>query len=155
MSTFLAGYSSYSSYPYASTYGSGYSSSSADAGILAAMAMFWSMYYIVVLAVAIISIISMWKIFVKAGEEGWKAIIPFYNMYTLCKISGTPTWVFILACIPCLWFFSLLLFNIFTAVKLTKSFGKDGGFAVGLILLSSIFYPILAFGKSEYVGPAE
>ncbi len=39
-------------------------------------------------AAMVLSIVGMWKIFTKAGEEGWKAIIPYYNLYILCKISG-------------------------------------------------------------------
>jgi len=37
---------------------------------------------------------------------------------------------------------------------LSKSFGKDVGFTIGLILLPVIFYPILAFGDAKYIGPA-
>jgi arginine exporter protein ArgO len=36
---------------------------------------------------------------------------------------------------------------------LSKSFGKDEGFTIGLIVLSFIFYPILAFGSAKYLGP--
>jgi uncharacterized protein DUF5684 len=43
---------------------------------------------------------------------------------------------------------------IIVAVDLAKSFGKGGGFAVGLILLPIIFFPILAFGSAAYTGPA-
>ena len=37
---------------------------------------------------------------------------------------------------------------------LSKSFGKDVGFTLGMIFLSFIFYPILGFGDAEYIGPA-
>ena len=46
-----------------------------------------------------------------------------------------------------------LIFAIFTMIKLAKVFGKKGGFACGLIFLSIVFLPILAFGKAEYTGP--
>jgi hypothetical protein len=36
---------------------------------------------------------------------------------------------------------------------LSKSFGKDEGFTVGLVLLGIIFYPILGFGSAKYQGP--
>jgi hypothetical protein len=39
-------------------------------------------------------------------------------------------------------------------VDLAKSFGKSGGYAVGLIFLSFIFIPMLGFGSAKYVGPA-
>lgn len=38
------------------------------------------------LVIAILVIVAMWKIFKKAGEPGWKAIIPIYNNYILFKI---------------------------------------------------------------------
>ena len=36
--------------------------------------------------------------------------------------------------------------------NLAKAFGKSGGFAVGLVFLSVIFYCILAFDQSQYMG---
>ena len=47
------------------------------------------------------------------------------------------------------------MFAIITMVKLAKAFGKSGGFAVGLIFLSIIFYCILAFGDAQYIGVPE
>ncbi len=44
----------------------------------------------------------------------------------------------------------VLLFTIITMLRLAKSFGKGGGFVVGLLFLNLIFLPILAFGSSEY-----
>ena len=36
---------------------------------------------------------------------------------------------------------------------ISKSFGKDEGFTVGLVLLGIIFWPILGFGDAKYQGP--
>lgn len=44
------------------------------------------------IAAAIIAIIAMWKIFSKAGEKGWKSLIPIYNAYILMKIIGMKAW---------------------------------------------------------------
>ena len=103
---------------------------------------------IVYLAVAVLGIVAMWKIFEKAGEPGWAAIIPFYNLYVLFKITWGNGWKFLFLLIP----IANIVFAIITMVKLAKAFGKSGGFAVGLIFLSIIFYCILAFDKSEYLG---
>jgi hypothetical protein len=46
-----------------------------------------------------------------------------------------------------------LIWAIWTVNMLSKSFGKDEGFTVGLCLLGFVFYPILGFGKAEYQGP--
>jgi len=100
------------------------------------------------LALGVLAIVALWKIFVKAGEPGWAAIIPFYNLYVLFKITWGNGWKFLFLLIP----IANIVFLIITMVKLAKAFGKSGGFAVGLIFLSVIFYCILAFDQSQYLG---
>lgn len=99
--------------------------------------------------IAIVAIIAQWRIFQKAGKPGWAAIVPIYNLYTLFKLVGKPGWWMLLLFVP--------FVNIYVAIKtvhlLSKSFGKDVGFTLGLLFLSPIFYPILAFGGAKYVGP--
>jgi hypothetical protein len=43
---------------------------------------------------------------------------------------------------------------IMTYHAISKAFGKNAGFTVGLVLLPFIFWPILAFGKATYTKPA-
>lgn len=105
-------------------------------------------YTIVVLALGILGLVCNWKIYAKAGQPGWGSLIPIYNVYLLFKITWGNGWYFLLTLIP----IANVVIAILTQVKLAKVFGKDGGFAVGLIFLSFIFLPILAFDKSEYVG---
>lgn len=101
------------------------------------------------LAISVLAIVAMWKIFTKAGESGWAAIIPFYNMYVLFKISWGNGWYFLLLLIP----LANIVILIITMVKLAKAFGKGGGFACGLIFLYIIFLCILAFNNDiEYAG---
>jgi hypothetical protein len=93
----------------------------------------------------------MWKIYTKAGQEGWAAIIPIYNVYILLKIVGKPAWWLLLYFVP----FVNIVIGIWVTNLLSKSFGKSEGFTVGLILLSIVFYPILAFDRTiTYKGPA-
>lgn len=40
--------------------------------------------------------------------------------------------------------------NIIVSIRIANAFGKGAGFAVGLIFLPFIFFPILAFGDAEY-----
>jgi hypothetical protein len=63
---------------------------------------------------------------------------------------GRPGWWLILYLIPIV----NIVVMIIVLVDLSKSFGKGGGFAVGLILLPIIFFPILAWGDARYQGPA-
>jgi hypothetical protein len=91
-----------------------------------------------------------WRIFEKAGKPGWAAIIPIYNTIILLEIVGKPLWWIILFLIPGV----NIIFGIWVTNLLSLSFGKDTGFTIGLLLLSPIFYPILAFSNAEYKGPA-
>jgi hypothetical protein len=101
------------------------------------------------IALVIFYLYVSWKIFEKAGRPGWEAIIPLYSAYILLKIVGKPGWWLLLYLIP----FVNIVFAIWTVNMLSKSFGKDEGFTIGLIVLSFIFYPILAFGSAKYLGP--
>ena len=100
--------------------------------------------------IIILMIISMWKIFTKAGKPGWACIIPIYNIIVLLQIIGKPWWWLLLFCIPIV----NIVFVIWMTNLLSKSFGKEVGFTLGLIFLSFIFYPILGLGDSKYNGPA-
>lgn len=101
------------------------------------------------LAVAIFLIAVQWKIFTKAGEAGWKAIVPFVNTWTFFKIAQGEGWKMFLTLIPVIGFVFPLIAN----VKLAHAFGKGTGFGIGLIILPYIFMPMLAFGNATYCGP--
>lgn len=101
------------------------------------------------LAFIVLMIASVWKVFTKAGQPGWAAIIPIYNVIVLLKIIGKPWWWILGFLIPIVNFIVMILM----AVGLAKVFGKGTGFAIGLILLGVIFYPILAFGDATYTAP--
>ncbi len=105
---------------------------------------------IIYFAVIVLLIASMWGIFAKAGKPGWASLIPIYNLIVLLEIVGKPWWWLLLMMIPLV---NIILF-VWTYNLLSKSFGKSEGFTVGLILLSIIFLPILAFGDATYQGPA-
>lgn len=122
--------------------------SAASKGMLAGMSI---SYYIAMLVICVLTIVATWKIFNKAGEYGWKSIIPVYNIIVLFKLVGMNPWMILLYLVPIANIVVMILFNI----KLAKAFGKGGGFAAGLIFLNTIFTLILGFGSAEYVGPQE
>ena len=94
-------------------------------------------------------VIPVWVIFTKAGEAGWQAIIPIWNTIIFLKISGKPIWWIILFFIPIV----NIVIWILVLHALSVSFGHGAGFTVGLFFLSVIFYYILAFDSSRYLGP--
>ena len=134
-----------------------------DAQVIGVLMAMFGIIMIFALAIAVLSIIGMWKMFKKAGEEGWKAIIPVYNLYTLTTIVGvSPWWILVVfatglisGVVPALSILGTavnLYFSVILCVSTAKSFGKDEAFAVGLFFLSPIFYLILGCGSAEYVG---
>jgi len=94
-------------------------------------------------------IASVWKVFVKAGQPGWAAIIPIYNTLIQLRIVARPWWWILLLLVPIVNIVILFMMSI----ELAKRFGKGTGFGVGLVFLSFIFYPILGFGSAQYLGP--
>jgi Family of unknown function (DUF5684) len=106
---------------------------------------------IIYLALIVFMIVTMWKIFTKAGKPGWACLIPFYNAFVMLEIAGKPGWWFILLFIPVVNF----VIGILAMVGLAQNFGKGGGYVVGMIFLPIIFYPMLAFGSATYQKQAE
>ena len=106
----------------------------------------WICYF----AVIILLIAAMWKVFSKAGQPGWAAIIPIYNIYVICKVAGRPGWWLLLMLIPFVNFIILIILSI----DIAKSFGKGAGFGLGMAFLGFIFWPILGFGSAQYRGGA-
>lgn len=104
---------------------------------------------VVYLGFIVLMVASLWKVFTKAGQPGWAAIVPIYNIVVMLKIVGKPLWWIIGFIIPIVNF----VVAIMVAVALAKSFGKGVGFAIGLILLGFVFFPILAFSDAKYTAP--
>lgn len=146
-------------------------------GLLAisSMLVLGGIYIIVAFGWWILQIIANWRIFTKAGEAGWKSIIPVYSDYISYKIAWQTSYfwlVFILgivaSCIQAyanpngdnvmlLMIVSLIkiiagIISIMYSVKLARAFGRGTGFALGLIFLQPIFMLILGLGGDHYYG---
>ena len=91
--------------------------------------------FIDIVIIALI-VVGLWKIFEKAGKPGWAAIIPIYNIIVLLEIIGKPLWWLILFIIPLV----NIVFAIWATNLLSKSFGKETGFTIGLIFLPFVSY---------------
>lgn len=118
------------------------------------------------LLLAVVILISMWKIFVKAGRPGWEGIIPIYNFYILItEILKKPMswfWIIVagivLSIIPFVNIIAslgLLAFSFIINIELAKAFGKNTIFGVLMTFFSVILYPVLAFGSAEYIPPTD
>lgn len=125
----------------AHTFAQSDSSGLAGAGIL----------IVVYLALFVIYLVAMWKLFTKMGQPGWVGIIPILNAYGIYKLAGREWWWVILLFIPCINIVALW----FLASDTAKLFAKELGWTILLFLLPGIGHLILAFGDSQYVGPNE
>ncbi len=105
-----------------------------------------TIFMLVYLAIMVLLLMGMWKVFVKAGEPGWAVFVPIYNIIVLLKIAGRPAWWFLI-----LW---LIIPAFLVAIDLARKFGKGTGFGIGLALLPFIFYPMLGFGDARYNAAA-
>jgi len=106
------------------------------------------LFSLIFLAAMVFLIASFWKVFTKAGQPGWASIIPIYNAIVWLRIAGRPGWWIILLLIPIVGF----VIAIVVSIDFAKKFGKGAGFAMGLVFLGFIFYPILAWGSAQYSG---
>ncbi len=139
-------------------------------------------YFVFVVVIAVISAllwiflkICQWIVFQKAGQSGWKALIPIYDTFVMLRIIQRPQWwgylIIIMSAIQIIITMLTnenssesgtlsLLSNVATIVSfiysvritngLSRSFGRGLGFTLGLLFFPYIFYPILAFGSSTY-----
>jgi hypothetical protein len=108
---------------------------------------------IVWLAIMVFMIVSWWIVFKKAGQPGWAILIPIYNFLIILRVASKPWWwvfAILLPIIPLVGALLLLVAMIFIFHGISKNFGQGAGFTVGLVLLSVVFVPILAFGDYQW-----
>ena len=108
----------------------------------------------------VLYITSMWKLFKKAGKQGWEAIVPYYNTYVLIEIAGLNWWYFLIAMAgPILtiigldslgWIATLASYavNFFIFWNLAKKMHKNlVSTAILGTLFSGIMIPVLGLSK--------
>jgi len=121
--------------------------------------------YAVIFALLAVMVVGMWKMFVKAGQPGWAAIIPFYNDSVMVDICGLPAtykyylWLSI-ALMPlaggCFGLAPLagIVVRYFMLRVLLASFGRPNEplNVVGTLLFPFVTYPSIGFGADTYHG---
>ena len=141
--------------------------------LISSMMLLGGIYLIFALVWWILQIIANWNIFTKAGEAGWKNLIPIYGDYVSYKIAWQTSYFWLsfilgivasyvssanlnesifLTVIATLLRIVIAVINIMYCIKLSRAFGHGIGFAIGLILLQPIFLLILGFGSDQYYG---
>ena len=95
--------------------------------------------------------VSLYKVFEKAGEDGWKGLVPGLNFVVWCKIIGRKSWWAALLLLPIVNIFIL----VGMCVDMVRSFGK---YSFGWSALAVVYAPIAFFilgskKEEQYVGP--
>ena len=115
------------------------------------MFLLFPIFLMIILGVIVLMLASSWRLYEKAGRQGWEGIVPIYNVYVQLEIIGRPTWWLLLLFVP--------IINIIVAIRIldlfVKCFGKDEIYTLGCILLPIIFIPALAFSDADYDGPLD
>src|SRR5579871_6398843 len=94
--------------------------------------------------------VGLWKLFTKAGEAGWKSLVPFYAEYTIIKIIGKPSWQIIYVFIPVV---NVIVMYIWI-FDLTRCFGKNSIWHQVLVVFVGFAYlPYIAFQPDvKFIG---
>lgn len=101
-------------------------------------------------ALAIVEIVALWKVFAKAGEPGWAAIVPIYNTYVMTKIAGYNPVLFLLFLVPLV----NIVFGIMVMLGIGRAFGKSTGWSILLLVFFNVIgMLILGFGNDQYRRP--
>ena len=104
---------------------------------------------IISLVVLVVLIIALWKLFEKAGEAGWKSLIPFYSNYILFKIAWGNGLLFLLMFVPCV----NVVVSFIVLWKLCKAFDQGIGMYLLMLFVTPVAWLILGFGSAQYIGP--
>lgn len=131
---------------------------------------FTLLVFLSVLAILIwlLPVAGKWKVYGKLGMPSWYSIIPVYADYKLCERvhRGDETRTFLMAyliALICSWVFcwvdtvgvllalAQLVMNIIVLNDMSRVFGKETGYTIGLVIFGFVFWTMLGFGASEPV----
>ena len=143
--------------------------SSLSEGAATALAVSLLLLVLLLIVSLVLMTIASWKIFVKAGEKGWKSLIPFYAQYIQFRIGGIskifwinlPVMILLLvlnwtgrrdAGVYKVLYYSDYALQALSCGYIARAFGKKTGFCIATALLPMIFLPILGFGSAKYSG---
>lgn len=123
---------------------------------------------VLLLFIWLVPIAGKWKVYGKLGMPGWYSLVPVYADYKLCERvhRGDGARTFLMAyliVLICSWVFcwvdtlgwmlalAQLVMNIIVLNDMSRAFGKDAGYTIGLAIFGFVFWTMLRFGPSEAV----
>lgn len=109
------------------------------------------MAYIILLVLTLVFLGGLYKLFEKAGEQGWKALVPGYNFFVWNELTGRPQWWLVWLLVPLVNFFVLA----YMLIDLANSFAKNSfGQHFAAVATPFAFFPMLGFkdDTAKYIG---
>ena len=120
------------------------------------------------LAASLAPVAGKWKVYGKLGMPGWYSLIPVYADYKLCERvhrtdEGKTFLMAYLIVLICSWVFcwvdtvgvllalAQLVMDIIVLNDMSRAFGKETGYTIGLVIFGFVFWTMLGFGTSEPV----
>lgn len=98
---------------------------------------------------SVLLIVALWRVYTKAGEHGWAAIVPFYNTYVLFRVAGFNPWLFLLLLIPIV----NIVMGVIVLYRVAVNFGKSPVWAIFLgVIFNAIGLLIIGFGSATFGG---
>ena len=100
------------------------------------------------LMLVVLPMAGLYGMFKKAGVPAWKALVPYYNVWTMIEIAGRPKYWFFLQFIPIVgWFITLGIF-----IEFVKPFGKFKFYQHAMASLVPFLYFIyIGFNKKDKI----
>ena len=120
-----------------------------------------SLFVIVTIPLLVFWYAGKYRMYEKAKEDGWQAIIPIYDYYVLTQMTKTNWWWFLVASLPTGYFLLggrlfLLHFYLLSLIgkfvihyNLVKKYRKNDLFALGMTILPLPFYCYLGLSESK------
>jgi hypothetical protein len=129
------------------------------------------------LIIGITTLIAWFKLFEKAGERGWKAIVPFYSFFVYCRIATGNcklAGIYLILCfvycvltaiasiseslllmLPLLAIYAaFIVIYSYINYQFGKAYGRGTAWCILMIFLANILTIVMAFDSNcKYVGP--
>lgn len=122
-------------------------SSQVDENALMAFLAGLGILWVFIIAIVVLMIVGLWKMFQKAGKHGYESLIAGHNNYVMLEIGGLNTALYFLILIP---FVGPIILEFMMNIAVSKTFGKGTGFGVLMTFFPYICYPILGFSNATY-----
>lgn len=107
-----------------------------------------AVFVIVLVIMMVFAIVGTWQIYTKAGEKGWKSLIPIYNNWIFLRLGGQSSWWAILTIFPILNLITSVMLAI-AAYNIGLKFHKSGSFVIVYLLFSPIWAIMLGYGENN------